>query len=181
MLTDVMRTTFETLGARLQSFAPNLLAMLLLLLLGLLAAWATRTVLHLLLPRLGIDSFAERSGLRAVASHGGLGRPVSDLLALVGSWLVLVTFVLLAVAALDVRVAMELVTRGFAWLPHLMLGLLLLVAGSLRGRLRPAQRADRGRQRGAGVGTAGGRRRARWRAGALRRVGAGAARPRVRA
>ncbi len=47
------------------------------------------------------------------------------------AWLVLIVFVLLAVAALDLRVAMDLVTRAFAWLPHLLVGLLLLIAGGL--------------------------------------------------
>ena len=64
MLADVMRTTFEQLGSRLQSFAPNFLAMLLLLLIGTLLAGAARMLFGFLLPRLGVDRFAERSGLR---------------------------------------------------------------------------------------------------------------------
>jgi hypothetical protein len=46
-------------------------------------------------------------------------------------WVVLIAFVLLALAALDVRVAMDLVSRAFAWLPHLLVGLLLLIGGGL--------------------------------------------------
>ena len=131
MLTRVMQTTFAELGARLLAFAPNLLAMLLLLAAGLLVAGTVRVALRLALRRLGLDRFAERSGLRSVATHGGLARPVSDLCALSVGWVVLIAFVLLAVAALDVRVAMDLVSRAFAWLPHLLVGLLLLIGGGL--------------------------------------------------
>jgi hypothetical protein len=131
MLTSVIQTTFGELGARLQAFAPNLLAMVLLLAAGLLAAGAARHGLRFALRRVGFDRFAERSGLRAVATHGGLARPLSDLTSLCVACVVLIAFVLLAVAALDVRVAVELVARAFAWLPHLLVGLLLLVAGSL--------------------------------------------------
>lgn len=131
MLTHVMQTTFGELGARLTAFAPNLLAMVLLLATGLLVAGGARVALRVLLRRLGFDGFAERSGLRAVTAHGGLARPLSDLTSLCVGWVVLLGFVLLAVAALDVRVAMELVTRAFAWLPHLLVGLLLLVGGGL--------------------------------------------------
>ena len=131
MLTRVMQTTFEGLGARLEAFAPNLLAMLLLLAAGALAAGLTHLLLRFALRRLGFDRFAERSGLRSVAAHGGLARPLSGLVALGVAWLVLIVVVLLAIAALDVRVAVDLVTRGFAWLPHLLVGLVLLIAGGL--------------------------------------------------
>jgi len=131
MLTHVMQTTFDELGARLQAFAPNLLAMLLLLAAGTLVAGVLRVGLRFALRRLGLDRFAERSGLRAVATRGGLVRSLSDLVALGTAAIVLIAFVLLAVAALDVSVAMELVARAFAWLPHLLAALLLLVAGFL--------------------------------------------------
>lgn len=131
MLSGVLQTTFGELGARLTAFAPNLLAMLLLLATGALVAGAIRLALRFALRRLDVDGFAERSGLRAVATHGGLARPLSDLAALCVAWVVLIAFALLAVAALDVRVAMDLVARAFAWLPHLLVGLLLLVAGGL--------------------------------------------------
>ena len=46
-------------------------------------------------------------------------------------WVVLAVFFLLAVAALDVRVAVDLVSRAFAWLPHLLVAVALLLAGGL--------------------------------------------------
>jgi hypothetical protein len=131
MLRQVMDTTFAELGTRLTAFAPNLLAMLLLLLVGAVLAGAIHHILRFALPRLGVDRFAERSGLRAVAMQRGLARPVSALLALAAGWGVLVVFVLLAVAALDLRVAIEFVGRAFAWLPHLLVAVALLIAGGL--------------------------------------------------
>lgn len=158
MLTDVMRTTFEQLGSRLQSFAPNLLAMLLLLLIGAVVAGAARMVFGFLLPRLGIDRFADSTGLRALATHRGVARPISGVLALAIGWLVMTVFVLLAVAALDVRVAMDFVSRAFAWLPHLLVALLILIAGGLvagfvrRSVLIAAVNAGLGSARLAGAG-----------------------------
>jgi hypothetical protein len=131
MLADVMRTTFAELATRLRAFAPNFLAMLLLLLTGAVLAGAVRVAFGFLLPRLGIDRFAERSGLRGLATRGGVGRPVSAVVALALGWLVMTVFVLLAVAALDVRVAMDFVSRAFAWLPHLLVALVVLIAGGL--------------------------------------------------
>ena len=131
MLSEVFRTTFGEFGARLQAFAPNLLAMLMLLLTGAVAAGAVRIGLVFLLPRLGVDRFAERSGIGEVARRAGLTRRPSRTIALAVAWMMLAVFVLLAVAALDLRVAVDLVARAFAWLPHLLVAIALLVAGGL--------------------------------------------------
>ncbi|HEX9189668.1 MAG TPA: hypothetical protein VGB87_21515 [Vicinamibacteria bacterium] len=131
MMSEVLRTTFGEFGARVQAFAPNLLAMLLLLVAGALLAGAVRVGLAFLLPRLGVDRFAERSGIGDVARRAGLTRRPSRTIALAVAWVVLAVFVLLAVAALDLRVAVDLVARAFAWLPHLLVAIALLVAGGL--------------------------------------------------
>ena len=131
MLSEVLRTTLGEFGARLQAFAPNLLAMLVLLVTGVVVAGAVRFALAFLLPRLGVDRFAERSGIGDVARRAGLTRRPSRTIALAVAWVVLAIFVLLAVAALDLRVAVDGVSRAFAWLPHLLVALALLVAGGL--------------------------------------------------
>jgi hypothetical protein len=131
MLSEVLRTTFGEFGARLQAFAPNLLAMVVVLLAGVLVAGAVRVALSLLLPRLGVDRFVERSGIGDVARRAGLARRPSRAIALTAAWVVVAVFVLLAVAALDLRVAIDLVSRAFAWLPHLLVAVAVLLAGGL--------------------------------------------------
>ena len=131
MLSEVLRRTSGEFGARLQAFAPNLLAMLVLLVTGAVVAGAVRVALAFVLPRLGVDRFAERSGIGDVARRAGLTRRPSRTIALAVAWMVLAVFVLLAVAALDLRVAVDLVSRAFAWLPHLLVAIALLVAGGL--------------------------------------------------
>jgi hypothetical protein len=131
MLSEVLRTTFGEFGARLQAFAPNFLAMVVLLLTGAVLAGAARLALAFLLPRLGVDRFAERSGIGDLARRAGLTRGPSRAISLAVAWVVLAVFVLLAVAALDLRVAVDLVSRAFAWLPHLLVALALVLAGGL--------------------------------------------------
>jgi hypothetical protein len=131
MLSEVLRTTLGEFGARLQAFAPNLLAMLVLLVAGAVVAGAVRFALAFLLPLLGVDRFVERSGIGDVARRAGLTRRPSRTIALAVAWVVLGTFVLLAVAALNIQVAVGLVSQAFAWLPHLLVAIALLLAGGL--------------------------------------------------
>jgi len=131
MLNDVFQTTVVQFLDRVRWFAPNVLAMLTVLVVGVLAAGSVRVGLTFLLPRLGVDRFAERSGLGDVARRAGLTRRPSRNIAVASAWVVLAIFMLLAVAALDVRVAVDLGSRAFAWLPHLLVAFALLLAGGL--------------------------------------------------
>lgn len=131
MLSEVLRTSFGEFGARLHAFAPNIVAMVVVLLAGVLLAGAVRVALSLVLPRLGVDRFAERSGIGDLARRAGLERRPSRAIALTAAWVVVAVFVLLAVAALDLRVAVDLVSRAFAWLPHLLVAVAVLLAGGL--------------------------------------------------
>jgi hypothetical protein len=130
-LTDVIRKTLAGFGERLAAFGPNLLAMLLILLAGVVIAGATRLLLKVLLPRLGFDRFAQRLGLSVVLQKGGITRAPSRVLATALAWGILGVFVLLAIGALNLQFAMDLVSRTLAYLPQVLIAAALLLLGSL--------------------------------------------------
>ncbi len=130
-LSDVIHKTLTGFGERLAAFGPNLLAMLLILMVGALVAVALHLVLKLFLPRLGFDRFAQRLGLAVVLQKGGLTRPASAALAAVLAWAVLAVFVLLAVGALNLQFAMDLVSRTLSYLPQVIIAVALLALGAL--------------------------------------------------
>jgi Mechanosensitive ion channel, conserved TM helix len=131
VLDDVIRKTLADLGERVEAFAPNILAMLLILLMGLVAAFAVRVLIRLVLPRVGFDRFAQRVGLSVVLQKGGITRQPSRVLAAATAWAVLGVFVLLAIGALNLQFATDLVSRGFIHLPQLLIAGALLVLGGL--------------------------------------------------
>ncbi len=128
---EVIRTTLVEVGARFQDFIPNLLAMLVLLTVGILAAVAIRLAVGFALRWLAFDRFSERTGISTVLQKGGIRAAPSRVLALTFAWLVLAVFVLLAVAALDLAAAVNLVNEAFAYLPNLLVAGALLLLGSL--------------------------------------------------
>src|SRR3990172_4287582 len=77
VLDDVIRKTVSGFAERLAAFGPNLLAMVLILLVGVLAAGTVRLLLRLTLPWLGFDRFAHRVGLSAALEKGGIARAPS--------------------------------------------------------------------------------------------------------
>ena len=130
-LGDVIRKTLAGFGERVAAFGPNVLAMLVILLAGLLAAGVLHFVLKRLLPRMGFDRFAQRLGLSVVLQKGGVRRPASAALAAVLSWGLVALFVLLGIGALNLEFAMDLVSRAIGYLPQVMIAAALLVLGAL--------------------------------------------------
>ncbi len=130
-LSDVIRKTLSGFGERLAAFGPNVLAMLLILLAGLVAAGILHVALKFLLPRLGFDRFAQRLGLTLILQKGGITRPASAAVAALLAWGLLAVFVLLGIGALNLQFAMDLVSRSFAYLPQVLIAAALLVLGAL--------------------------------------------------
>jgi Mechanosensitive ion channel, conserved TM helix len=128
---EVITTTFVEFSSRLRDFVPNLMAMLVLLGLGLLAGAAVRYGVAFVLRRVAFDRFSQRTGVSTVLQKGGIRAAPSTVFALTLAWFVLAVFVLLAVAALDVSAAVEVVNRAFAYIPNLLIAGGLLLLGSL--------------------------------------------------
>jgi hypothetical protein len=130
-LQDVVHKTLSGFGERLAAFGPSLLAMLLILITGAVLAGASRVALGFLLPRVGFDRFAQRVGLTVVLQKGGIVQAPSVVLAVATSWVVLAIFVVLAIGALNLQFAMDLLSRTVTYLPQLLIALALLMLGGL--------------------------------------------------
>src|SRR3972149_12208955 len=104
-LSDIVQKTLSGFGERLAAFGPNLLAMALIVLAGLLLAGLVRLGLRFLLPRLGFDRLAQRTGLATMLQKGGIAAPPSRVLAVGAAWAVVAVFVLLGIGALNLPFA----------------------------------------------------------------------------
>jgi len=111
MLNDVFQTTLVQFVERVRGFAPNVLAMLAVL----IVAPSSRERSASRSPSSCRGSASTASPSAAASRRGPPGRPhrrPSRSIALATAWVVLAVFMLLAVAALDVRVAVDLVSRA---------------------------------------------------------------------
>jgi hypothetical protein len=131
ILEDVVHKTLTGFGEGLGAFGPKLLAMTVILLAGVVAALGLRFGVRRLLPRLGFDRFAARVGLGLLLEKGGIGAPPSSVVAEALAWGTLAAFMLLAIGALDLGIALDLLARAFAYLPQILIAAAVLVFGSL--------------------------------------------------
>src|SRR5262245_56917208 len=131
MWKDVLDQAVRGFGERLAHFGPNLLAMAAVLLAGVLGAWLLRALLRGGLPRIGFDRFSQGLGLATVLQRGGIAHAPSAVVAEFCMWTVVCLTVLLAIATLDLQIAVSLLTRSFEYLPPLMIGAAILATGAL--------------------------------------------------
>jgi hypothetical protein len=131
VLDNVLRETLQSFGQRLQAFAPNLLAMAMILVVGILCAWVVRFAVRWLLSRIGFDRFAQRLGLAVLLQKGGITKPPSAVVSAVLASVVLGVFILLAIGALDIQIADRLLSQTFAYLPQVFIAVAILVLGAL--------------------------------------------------
>jgi len=131
LIEQVFRQTLSGFAERLADFMPNLLAMVIILVLGLLVAGFIRYATAWTLRRLGFDRFAEGAGLNVTLRQSGITSPPSSIVAVLLGWSVLAVFVLLAIGALNLQFAMDLLSRAFLYLPQFLIALALLALGGL--------------------------------------------------
>lgn len=124
------------LGAfhRVASQLPALAAALLLLLVGMFAARALRTLAERVLDRARLDEYTAKVGINEVLARLGLGKSPAFALAFLIYWFVLFAFIVSAANAVSMTVVSELLERFALFLPSLIASLLILFGGLLFAR-----------------------------------------------
>ncbi len=123
--------SFNQLIQNIGAYLPNLMAAIILLLLGLLLA----TVAKWIILRLGdgIDRVIQAAG--AGSLHMRLRWPIATILGWVVYWLTILLSIRAALTSLQLPLLVEMVGRLFTYLPNVGMGLILVAAGTLLGNL----------------------------------------------
>ncbi len=130
-LQEALKETLQTLWIHLAAFFPRLLAMLLILLIGLVAAWFIRVMSRRLLLALRFDQISDRTGLAGVLQQVGIAGGASALLSRGLFWFVLLLFLLLSLSTLNLPATDQLISSLFVYLPNLVVAFFVLTAGIL--------------------------------------------------
>lgn len=115
--------------AKFSACVPNLLAMLIIILIGMLTARIARAVMLRLLGAVKFDSWSDRMGLTAVLRKGDMwGKPSAAVAAFV-FWGLVVGTILAGFSALNIQSVDSLITRFVLYLPRVLTAIVILLAG----------------------------------------------------
>lgn len=136
--TQTLLTSLEHTWNDLVVFVPALLLAVLLLFVGWLVAKLVRRVVVRVLRRLRVDEAAERAGIDDFLVQGGVRYTTVSLIGAAIYWMILLGVFVAVLEGLGVTAAGELLRRMFNYLPNLLLGIGILVFGTLFSRVTGA-------------------------------------------
>ena len=120
-----------TLGDQILALLPNVLGMVIILSVGWAVAWLAGVLVERLMRVMGLDRVSDRVGVSAAMARGGVKSDVAYLLGRAMFWIVLVFAAIAALSALDLQPLREFAHSFLAYIPHLLMAMLILIAGYL--------------------------------------------------
>lgn len=133
-MTEFLSLVLQPLQKVLQDFndfLPNLLAMVVILLLGGLLAKLLRLVLVKSLNAVNFDGLCDRLSMTALIRKSGVWAKPSVLVGQFAFWLLIVVTLMIALGALRMVAVDQLVAQFFAYLPRAFSAVLILIIGFL--------------------------------------------------
>ncbi len=131
---DIFLASLHTFWSEIAVFVPKLLAALILFFLGWLLARLLRGGVQRLLKALDFDRLAEKSGLEALASTGGISLSLSGLIGGLMYWLVILVVAVSVTNSLGLQTVAELLNRAVLYLPNVLVAVLVMLFGTLLAR-----------------------------------------------
>ncbi len=128
---NIMMDSFRQFLAKITTFLPNLLAMMVIILLGLLAAWVVKVLLYRFLKAIQFDKRAEGWGFAPFLSKGLAAYSPAHLLSRLVYWGIILITLIMGINALEIGATRNFVTHFFTYLPHFFAAILILVVGYL--------------------------------------------------
>ena len=113
------------------AFLPHLVAMIVVLMLGILIAWAIKTVVFRILTTAKFDQYSGRIGLSLALSKGGIRESPAHWVGRIAYWMIVLIFLMLGLGVLDLKPVDQFVAQVFSYLPHMLIAVVILIVGFL--------------------------------------------------
>ncbi len=123
--------SFNKFLGKVITFLPNLLAMITILIIGFLIAWAIKILILRFLKAIKFDRVSERWGLTHVLSRGGVAYSPATLVSRFFYWVIVLITLILGINALEVAATQNFIAQFFSYLPNLFAAVIILVIGYL--------------------------------------------------
>jgi len=126
---DAIVYAFRDFTEKAAAFVPSILAMVFIIALGALLSWVAKGVFAYLLKKIGVDRWSDRWGLSAMLRNAGTKKATSQVLSLFLFWILLISFLMIGINALQIQATSLLISQFFSYLPHAIGAVLILMVG----------------------------------------------------
>jgi hypothetical protein len=113
------------------AFLPHLVAMIVVLMSGVLIAWAVKNAVFRVLTTAKFDQYSGRIGLSLALSKSGIRETPAHWVGRIAYWTIVLIFLMLGLGVLDLKPVDQFVAQVFSYLPHMLIAVLILIVGFL--------------------------------------------------
>ncbi len=119
----------EDIGSRVLSFLPTIVSVVLILVVGWMLASLFQKVITRFLKLARLDSVSEKIGIANILTKGDINYTLSEIIGVLIYWLGMLVVILMAVNALRLEVAAQLLNQIILYIPNVILSVFILVLG----------------------------------------------------
>lgn len=117
------------------NFFLNIALIILILIIGWIVARIAKTIVVRILKAIKLDVLSQRTRLEELFKKGGVNYTFSELLGAICYWLLLLVALVVAVNAVGLTVAADLLNRVILYVPHVIAAIFILVLGAFFARV----------------------------------------------
>jgi len=126
---DLILEPLQEVFRTIKQFLPNLLAMLVILIIGIFVARVLRLVLVRFLTAIKFDSWSDRMGVTTLMRKGDLWAKPSLALGSILYWIMIIVALMMGMGALKIQAVDHLVAQFFIYLPRAFSAIAILLVG----------------------------------------------------
>lgn len=128
-LQTVLVDPAKALLAQIGQFLVNVILVVIILIVGWMIAKIIKTAVTKLLRALKLDDLSDRVELDSLLAKGGISYSLSELIGVICYWLALLITIVVAINAIGLTVAADLLNRVVLYVPNVIAGIFILVLG----------------------------------------------------
>ena len=115
--------------ANILGFLPTLISVILILIIGWMLATLVQKLITRFLKLARLDTVAEKVGISNILTKGDINYTLSEIIGVLVYWLMMLVVFLMAVNALQLTVAAELLNQVILYVPNVIASVFILVLG----------------------------------------------------
>jgi hypothetical protein len=114
---------------KIASFAPALLTLLFIVILGFISAWVLKLVVKYVLKLIRFDVFGYRLGLTSVLTKASINRTPGETIGIIIYWCIVFFFFLIALGTLQISAADDFVVTVLNYIPRFLVAVFVFLVG----------------------------------------------------
>jgi hypothetical protein len=119
----------ESMWATVMGFLPTLVSVIVILIVGWVIASVAQKVITRFLKLARLDTVSEKIGIAGILTKGDINYTLSEIIGVMVYWLLMLVVFLMAVNALQLTVAAELLNQVILYVPNVIASVFILVLG----------------------------------------------------